>query len=212
MSDHEAELRHIRAVAIGLRAAVLDRYSKSTCILTTAALIDALAADGIPATPLAVGVFLMNGTFYERALAERRFPEGGAELNGWIAGGAWSVGVGYGAENPAKAVGRWDGHLVALVRGRYLVDASLDQCDRPQHGIAAGLVVEALGTPVLTTPAVNGMRVQVGLQQGMAVYELRPGDRSYERAPDWRDMNRRLAVIAAARLRERRRQAQEGRR
>lgn len=185
------EQETIRQLAYRVRRAVLSGYRADTCILTAAALCDALAERGIPARPIVCRVMLVNDHFLLMMRVAGRLPNRGRELQAWCAMGGWSVGVGYG---PPADETRWAGHLAVLVRGSLLVDCSLDQADRISKGIQAGIVLQ----PVPADQIVEEGKVVAHLTAGAAIYSLYPDERSYEVAPDWREMNRRTAVVAAA--------------
>ncbi len=91
--------------------------------------------------------------------------------------------------------GKWPGHLVATLGGKVLINLTLDQADRPEHGIVLPVPIVAPLSPEFLTHEgqmvgmVNGCRV---------VYEARPDDCSFERSNDWKSRKRHAAVVGAA--------------
>lgn len=93
-----------------------------------------------------------------------------------------AIGVGYEPEGGLQP-GQWPGHLVAICDRRWLCDWSIDQANRPAHGIeipplVLGPLQEAFlrGRKALATDGPGGQRVE---------YYALPGDRSYHESPDW---------------------------
>lgn len=196
--DRRREARWLAEVAGRVRGAVRGRYAPDTCILTAAALLDVLTQAGIVAHPLTCGVMVVNRAYGERVEREGRFPQGREEVARWQAEcGAHSVGVGYGLD-PIKVRPGWDGHLVVVATDRegrrYLVDAALDQCDRPQHAIVAGIVVADAPARWLA----GREPLLVRLAEGLARYEARRRDTSYTASKDWAEPVRRARVVADA--------------
>jgi hypothetical protein len=121
-----------------------DGLVPSSCIAGAAAVRDLLTADGaeetagiLPVELVAVEVTAFNAP--ARLLTEAgRY--GAAHRAAWEAAGAWSVGLGFGAD---PQPGRWPGHLVAVVDRRWLVDPTLGQASRPAHGLVVPDVMVA---------------------------------------------------------------------
>jgi hypothetical protein len=91
--------------------------------------------------------------------------------------------------------GKWPGHLVTVLGGQVLIDLTLDQADRPQHGILLPMPILAPCDPDFLA----GQARVAGIVGGCrVVYEARPGDRSFERSNDWRSRKRRADVVGAA--------------
>lgn len=192
----------IRRAAIRVRLAVLETHRPDSCVATTGALCDYLGGLGIPARPLAVGAMLINDIFYDRVRVLGRFPENARERDECFRAGGWTVGIGYGGTDAAGDPGI-GAHLVAIAElgGEcWLVDASLDQADRPDRGIRAGVVIRPADRDFLAGIG----RVEARLIAGRVLYEARPGERGYEAAPDWSE-ERRAATVARVRARDARR-------
>jgi hypothetical protein len=159
-----------------------------SCI-DTARVIQLLLRDsGLPARPVPVQVRVCNPAAW--ALAQR------SEWDALMRGddGAWLVNVGD-PTTPIKP-GRWAGH-VAVLSGTRLIDASIDQANRPEHGIVLEPVAFDVpphflspgGIAHWTTP--NGIHLQ---------YIHHPDNRSYRSTPNWRDAHE-LVRLARAGMR-----------
>jgi hypothetical protein len=165
-------------------------YRPDCCIAATAILIDVLDYFRLTARPLSVIATVFNPAMSGRIEREGMPTLEEAELD-WFPHGCYSLAVGSGDPEP----GKWPGHLVANLADRPLIDLTLDQADRPQHGIVLPVPILAPFPPEFLNEdgqmagVVNGCRV---------VYEAQPFDRSFERSNDWRSRKRREAVVGAA--------------
>jgi hypothetical protein len=98
--------------------------------------------------------------------------------------------IGYGAE---KARNFWDGHLVAVVDRRYLVDVTVDQLSNSLAPVVTPIDVDALMSGADVTVKIPGY--------GAIVYTRHSSD-GWKRLGDARPKNRRpLVEIAVARMR-----------
>ena len=95
--------------------------------------------------------------------------------------GNWSIGIEATGEIAEDGNG-WDGHLVAVVGGRYIVDLSAGQFARPQHGIKmVPFVVHAEpGWAKGREPL-----VLAGGEGAVVALLAKPGERSFLPAKDW---------------------------
>jgi len=186
----------LTTIGEAVRGAVLGRgYPPDTCILTTLALCDFITNFGVPARPLTVGASLFNQPFAVRVLREG-WPDSTDVLARWYAeDGSHNIGIGYHHLAGTPTTGNaWDGHLVAVVRECWLVDASLDQASRPDKGIVAGVVVAPVDEAFLA-----GQRtLALGLTAGGALYEPRPDDHSWQRSSDYHHTTKRREIVALA--------------
>jgi hypothetical protein len=73
-------------------------------------------------------------------------------------------------------------HVVAVVENKYLVDAAVDQADRPAWGIVfPSVLVAPCDKRVLT-----GQPMMLGMPNGAwGKYQLVPGARTYTHSRDW---------------------------
>jgi hypothetical protein len=166
------------------------RYRPDCCIAATRALIDVLDYFRLTARPLSVIATVFNPVMCERIERDAMPTLEEAERD-WFPHGCYSLAVGLGDPEP----GKWPGHLVLNLEDRVLIDLTLDQANRPQHGILLPMPILAPLSPGFLTEEgqmvglVNGCRV---------VYEARPFDRSFERSKDWTHRKRLDAVVGAA--------------
>lgn len=162
------------------RPVILDYFAPNCCVAATAITIGVFRALGIPARPCTCRVSIFNRAYVDRSQREGRIPQGLEETRAWCADGvSWAVGVGYGADS---GEGGWPGHLMAVVAGSVLVDASIEQANRPQKDIVL--------PPVLAVPAPADFLLERSrfylhsTDGGLVIYEPL-ADRSWRRAPDW---------------------------
>jgi len=113
-------------------------YRPDCCIAATAILIDVLDYFRMTARPLSV-----LATVFNPAMSRRIEREGMPTLEeaegDWFLKGCHSLAVGLGDPEP----GKWPGHLVANLADKLLIDLTLDQADRPQHGIVLPMPIIA---------------------------------------------------------------------
>jgi hypothetical protein len=165
-----------------------QRYRPDCCIAATR--IFSLVADyfRVNCRPLSVRVIAFNPTATAWAVANDQLPVEGPEWEALVRAGAWSVGVGGGDKNP----GKWPGHLAAVVDERYLVDLSLYQAYRPQHGMVLTPTFGAV-TPKFLAGEAEG---QVFVAGCLCLYVACPEDHSFERALDWSSVSRHDRTVA----------------
>ena len=171
------ELERLQSVAHLVPALVTPVYGSNSCIPTTRVLVAALENLGIKARPLSVRATVINGQ-YIAAVEELGRPfRDKAEAMVWHRSkGVFSYGIG------AKAApGTWQGHLVAVVRQRVLVDLTIGQADHPEHDMVLSPMFCDVSGRFLNgheqaTFGNNGCRV---------LYEALPGDRGYQATPNW---------------------------
>src|SRR5262249_24957371 len=170
---------------------MLAPFLKPYCGLSPpAVLIYVLDYFKLTAKPLSVIATIFNPAMSER-IEKEGMPTLEQAVADWFPRGCYSLAVGLGEEEP----GKWPGHLVATLGGKVLIDLTLDQADRPKHGIelpmpiVAPFPAEFLSDEGEICGLVNGCRV---------VYRARPEDRSFERSRDWTMKRRRDAMVGAA--------------
>lgn len=81
----------------------------------------------------AVEVYVGNALFREMCDEHGRPPLNATEADAWWKAGAYASGASGKSKKP-ETPGTWNGHLVCIAEN-VLVDLSLDQFNRPQHGI-----------------------------------------------------------------------------
>jgi len=157
-------------------------FPDDSCIYCTKVLFEVFRALGIAAEAVAVRVRIYSPGFVSRFHREGRMPESAEEAHSWHSEpGVWSVGIGYGGGGVVPKH-KWPGHLV-LRSGSTLIDATLDQINRPEHGIVMPDMLRLAPVPEafwraedLLSAEINGCQV---------VYEARPRNNSYVGSPAW---------------------------
>jgi len=178
-TQHKQEDRRIRQVVRTIRPLMAHSFSRDSCIAATRICIDSLAAFGVVAEPVAVRVVIFNPAMVRNIERFGRLPSSREETLEWYERcGAWSVGIGSGLSQP----GRWPGHLVAYVAAhRLLIDLSLDQATRREHGIVLNPTV--LEVPV-DSPFFNGEPLIETINGCLLSYERISND-GYQVSPNW---------------------------
>lgn len=163
------------------RPIIRQHFSADSCIASTRIVCAALAQLDIKAEPRVVDVLVFNNS-YGHMIDSGENPADSETFARWQAEhGAWAVGVG--AERWSESDGTdWPGHLVVVTRDRVMIDAALDQCDRPARNIEA--------PPVMAVKATRGFlagstALYVELPKGHAVYHWTRGVPFPVHAPDW---------------------------
>ena len=170
------------------RPEILKEYRADSCIVSTAVGLDILTSFGILAEPLAVRTFLFNKAFADRIDAGSPWPRGD-EVKRWTdEDGSYSVGIGFGDQQPNK----WAGHLVILVERQFLLDLSIDQATRPKYDMFFEPFVVEVDDKFLQGEApkvfgYNGCIIRI---------ELLPNKQTgYITSPDWTFVGRRKKII-----------------
>jgi hypothetical protein len=155
------------------RPIILRYVSADSCISSCNIGVQVLRQFNIRSHPIAVKFAAFNQKAHEFLLAGH--PEWAKQERD----GAYGVGAGYG-HGPSDDA--WDGHLVLVVRGRYLLDLSADQASRPNRGIHI--------TPLwFILPVGGGFVRKIALTNekgGTVSYEPDPANTSWRVAPDWK--------------------------
>jgi len=165
------------------RGEILKEFGIDSCIASTRVTLEVMRSLKIPAKPLHVRLFAMNRAMAKN-IDEFGYPDP-ETLGHWCSeDGAHSVGVGYGAP---PGVEGWNGHLVAFVGTGYLVDASLDQVERPQKNLlvpVSGVFWTKINQAGFITGKIPMIRV---LPSAVLRYEVVvPPDLGYKDSPNWR--------------------------
>lgn len=152
-------------------------YTRRTCILHTRVAVDTLRTLGVRARPLACRLMVLNAAYAKRANELQRMldpSEMRAEEH--------SMGIGFGrSELPG-----YDGHVVAVVDERYILDLTLDQCDRPQYGINLRPGHFAATPAFLAGDEPHRFEYGGSYVQYVAV----PADKGFLRVADWMEVPR----------------------
>jgi hypothetical protein len=188
-ASHVFDLLSERGVA---KSVLRRRFREDSCINSTRVLFDVFRAVGIAAQAVSVRTRIYSPGFVNRAYRAGRMPESSEEVHSWTAAaGVWSVGIGYGIDQGKQ---KWPGHLV-LRSDDHLIDATIDQANRPQHGIVMPPMLMLARVPDAFWRAENLLGVEVNGAQ--VVYEARPHDTSYVGSPAWSGRSHIEGAIAA---------------
>ncbi len=164
------------------------------CILAARLLHDVFAADEIEVALLPCRVAVWNGVWIRYVAEHGAPPQTLAESERLAAAGGWcsAMGAGYiDARDVAFGFDRarraYNGHLVAVVADRWLVDPTLGQVTDPQRAIAAGpLVTEICDAAFLRGEVALANLFAWGDAPPVHVtYEAVPDDLSFRDAPIW---------------------------
>lgn len=96
--------------------------------------------------------------------------------------GCWNVGVGFGERVP----GKYAGHVVAIVEDRALVDLTIGQANRREHGIKIPKAIVA----EIDDDFVQGGALFVPINGSLVIYQQRD-DKTFLSTPDWNTNTRR---------------------
>lgn len=164
---------HPAVMARAVRQAVLAEFRVDSCIASTRVTIEVCRYWGLMARPQPTRVQAFTPTAWKLRDELVSLP-----VEQWPPG-AYSVGVAGGDHAP----GRWNGHLVA-VQGRWIIDPSIDQLARPQHGLlvqaSAWLMPEAWAGKL--APDETG---QVALPDGTVIIYEALDDWKFRQSPNW---------------------------
>lgn len=177
----------LTAVAKRSRSILRDEgFMVNNCIHATRTLQDVLMHFGYYGRPLTVRVNIHNPPLW-RAIKARAEGGPGVPEQGspeYDQRGFWGLGVSDENDGPG-----WNGHLILLLEHDDLpnpvgIDGSFDQFSRPAKKIIVPEHTVLIGVP--DDFASNGQQVSFELPTGVGViYESRPRDHTYVRAPDW---------------------------
>lgn len=93
-----------------------------------------------------------------------------------------SIGIGYQPDDEPPRADAWPGHLVAICDRQFLCDFSLDQANRPEHGITMSTLVGPVDEAFLRGRKTLRCENAAGV---IVEYLPVPGDRTYRDGPDW---------------------------
>lgn len=162
-----------------IRSQVLAHYERDSCIATVAATLETLTQLNVDAFALKVEVFIVNDILWRTAI------ERGGEFPAWgdddyPAGG---YGLGVGVKGTPTLPGEWNGHLVAIAERKWLLDYSIDQASRPEHGIALS---QPLVIPV-EEPFLRRTGERVVYQHGAShlYYVSQPREKDFKETANW---------------------------
>ena len=159
------------------RPIILDDFAPNCCIAATAITLGVFRSLGIRAEPFSCRVVIFNRAFIDRSERAGRVPQTPAEVREWTGDGlSWSLGVGW----PAPHLTGWPGHLVALVEDA-LIDASIEQANRPAKGIVLPPVLAAKAPSMNRAKIAPGGTLRTGYPQDGAAVPVAV----YSRKSEW---------------------------
>lgn len=166
-------------------------YELESCITATRVCFEILRKYSIRVRAVPTQVRVFNAPMYARMQRGEKAADVD-EVKRWHReDGSWNVGIGgFGYHQE----GRWDGHMVALADGTIMLDPSLPQINRPEHGIVLAGTVGRVpdGWP-------EGSPDPLQAEEGgcLVVYEpIANDDRRWVATPSWRDAELREPVVA----------------
>lgn len=179
--------RVIKLLLEKARPEILKEFREDSCIASTAAGVDVLTYFNILAKALPVRTTVFNGAFAARIDAGQPWPKAD-EIKRWtVEDGSYSVGIGYGTQQP----GKWAGHLAILAENIYLIDLSIDQASRPRYNIELKpLCVE------VDDNFISG-RSPCVFNCGDCIIKIehQAGNDGYQFSPDWSFASRRKKIV-----------------
>lgn len=143
---------------------------------------------GFVARPWAVRATIHNPPYVRRWRHLGRAPTDAEEAQWFAEDGAVTLELGFSARS-GKGIG---GHLVAVVNDTYLVDASLEQVNRPEHEIIIPPVF--VGDLKQPQPSIRTTYCYT-IGDVMLVYEDDPTEMDYTTSPDWSSTPESRAVV-----------------
>ena len=175
----------VSAFAQVARGQILQDFGETSCIGSTRIALDVFNSFGIRAWPLKVQAAIMNVAMQEnlerleqaqdkrKEALEQVYKETGAHC--------MVIGEKKGDEDEP---GKWNGHLVAIVGSRWLVDASIDQANRPQRNIK---LPDVLVAPLVNDFVTGKMNLAIERKDGLYIeYRAQPEDKeSWKDTPNW---------------------------
>jgi hypothetical protein len=182
----------LAGLTVVARPIMLDGHVRpDSCIAMTAVAVEVMRYFGYDANPLNVEVLIVNRAWRE-ALERGEFDPTVKLPDALFEAGAYGLGLGVESQRLEKLARGEEagGHVVAVV-DRYLVDLSLDQASRPQHGIdLAPRIFEFDG---VVTPEERAWTYALNDGACFVEYKLRPDIQTWRDSPDWRFCKKRYA-------------------
>jgi hypothetical protein len=178
-----------------VREEMLKVAVPNCCVATVAVLCRVFKHHGFKPRALPVTVVIQNPKMVRLLASGARIPDDPEATRRWFkATGAHSIGIVPESALASRMRGyeAYGGHLLCHVQD-VLVDASLDQASRPEHGIRIPpfMAVHA------TAPFLRGDGMLVGKVHGCEVQYRPLRDQSWRSAPDWIDERRYRETVNA---------------
>lgn len=157
-------------------------HTPAFCIMAARCTVDVLDYFGVSAMAMSVDAKVMNLAMAQ--MLEAHFTDGvPIDLDERDRRDAWLIAnTGEGAID--RKAGTWGGHMAAVTDQHELLDASFAQFSRPQHSMPCPPGIIARPAVINGQPSDDAYLWQSDTT--LAAYTLRPSDRSYTSAGDWR--------------------------
>jgi hypothetical protein len=174
----------LTALAPVVRPAMLEHFAPNCCIATCRTLRRALQHFGYEPEPIPCFVFLYNAAMVKLLAAGMQFPDDRRERTRLFElFGAWGVGILPESGDLVSARGGgYGGHVVLRVR-RLLVDASIQQVERPDKKLFPPTFITC--EPADEFFAFPGRRHELVLQDESHLVYQRSADYSFRYGSDW---------------------------
>jgi len=175
----------IDALAPVVRRAMLGKFTSNCCIATCRVLRRAFQHFGYEPEVLPVSVYIYNSAMARLLLAGIPFPEDARDKQRFFAiSGAWGVGI-LPSSSGVSRYPAFGGHLVLRV-GRTLIDASIEQAQRPAKSIMLPQLLSVDPEPAFFRGPAAGQKAECTLSNGVVVVYERLYDYSFRSSPDWK--------------------------
>jgi len=157
------------------RPLILEHFNSDSCIASTRVTIETMKYFGLDFKPLATQALVFNKP------AWTHFRDNELEVNDMEAwdkiDGSWSVGLGFPPNGDYKG---FVGHLIAYSKSlSKIIDCSLDQATRPEHGI----IVKPI---VLNVDAGLFKKGNFFILDNVVLLYRTMTNSTYQSAPDWK--------------------------
>lgn len=151
-----------------------EEWGLDSCILSTKIALQVLTHFGFDARPVAVHVFITNARFYQ-ALDTGEITLDTPPWN--QPDNCYALGLGLIENDPANCQ-----HVVVVV-GNTMLDLTLDQASRPQHGIVLGPTAFRIPNAI---DHFEDQPYQFEMNDGaILIYYPHAGNRWYANSPNW---------------------------
>lgn len=168
------------------RTEILKDFRPDSCIVSTAIGIDVLTYFGILAEPLPIKMSMFNAPYVKRIDSGGEFPNREILIRWGKEDGSYSVGIGYGENQPNK----WAGHLVILVENSWLIDLSIDQANRPAYNMMFSPIAVEIDQDFLL-----GKTPRIVKENDCVIRMETIRDRGFLSSPDWAFKDRRSYLV-----------------
>lgn len=182
-------------LAAKARPLILAEFNADSCIAATRVVIDVLKHFHIPAYGLAVNCSIFSPNFVAAVEAGERPPEEREQLGEWLDKfKAHSVGLGMPGGGERGKWGTEAGHVVAAVPTlQTFVDASLDQCNRPEKQIVLpGVITVRVESQAFFA---DEELADLMCNGSLLMYRARPAEKEFMRSTNWKSKSLTRAIV-----------------